>query len=292
MDARHVCIILTDMKFTFFKQLLAAGIVLIAAQYKSYAGGFPVRPGSVLISPSINYFFSNRSWDENKVNKPFANDGQFTSLSYSLYSEYGISKRFAISAVLPYAMNHYKDATGYNQTTSGFTDLEVGLKYYLANIDYIYYFSVQGTFIQPLYSNVGLGYKENGAEVKLMFAGSGHFLGKNYYFTAENGVRQYFGGQGPIQDRYNGTVGLTLDRRFKHQASISLSGFYSASDLNSAFNAIQIGNNRNFSFTQASLSYGYSFTKKFSIFLSAGKFIVGQNTGQGSSGSASLILRP
>ncbi|MFD0751969.1 hypothetical protein ACFQZS_17580 [Mucilaginibacter calamicampi] len=280
------------LTYTLFKYLLATGIVLIVLQHKTYAGGFPVRPGSILISPSVNYFFANRSWDEYKVNKPFANGGKFTSLSYSLYTEYGISKRFAVSAVLPYAMNHYRDATGYDQATSGFTDLEVGVKYYLANIDYIYYFSVQGTFIQPLYNNINLGYKENGAEVKLMFAGSGHFLGKNYYFTAENGIRQYFGGQGPIQDRYNGTIGMTLDRRFKHQTSISLSGFYSTSSLSTAFNAVQVGNNRNFAFTQASLSYGYSFTKKFSIFLNAGKFIMGRNTGQGTSASASLILRP
>jgi hypothetical protein len=280
------------LTLTKLKYLLATAILFIALQHKSYAGGFPVRPGSFLISPSVSYFFANKGWDTLGVSKPFANKGQFTSLSYSLYSEYGISKRFAVVAVLPYATNNYRDSTGYNKSNSGLTDLEVGVKYYLANINYIYYFSIQGTFITPLYNNINLGYKETGAELKLSFAGSGHLWGKNYYFTVENGVRQYFGGSGPIQDRYNGSFGLTLDRRFKHQLSIAASGFYSTSSINNAFNAKEIGGNKNFSFTQASLSYGYSFSKKISLFLNGGAFIVGRNTGQGTSGSASLIIRP
>lgn len=256
------------------------------------AGGFPVRPKSLLISPSVNYFFANKGWDTLRNAKPFANGGQFNSITYSIYSEYGISRRFTLVALLPYAMNTYKDNTGYNQQNQGLTDLEVGLRYYAANINYIYYFSIQGTFITPLYNNLNLGYKSQGAELKLTFAGSGRMLGKNYYFTVENAVRQYFGGAGPIQDRYSGTFGLTLDRRFKHQVSASIGGFYSTSSLGTAFNAKQIGSNKNFDFNQASLSYGYSFTKRFSIFLSAGTFIAGRNTGNGSSASVALIVRP
>lgn len=282
------------MKITLtkLKYLLATAVLFIAVQPKSYAGGFPVRPGSFLISPSVSFFYANKGWDTLGKSNPFANGGKFTSVSYSLYSEYGISKKFAVVAVLPYSTNTYRDATGYNQSNAGFTDLEVGVKYYLANINYIYYFSLQGTVITPLYNNLNLGYKEPGAEIKLSFAGSGHLWSKNYYFTVENGIRQYFGGKGPIQDRYNGSFGLTLDRRFKHQLSLAVSGFYSTSNLSNAFNAKEIGGNRNFSFTQASLSYGYSFTKKFSVFLNGGAFILGRNTGQGTSGSVSLIIRP
>lgn len=274
-----------------FFNCLIAGLLLLSS-FAAFAGGFPVRPKSLLVSPSVSYFFSNKGWDVNGIEKPFENEGKFQSVTFSLYSEYGLTRRFTLVAILPYANNIYKDNTGYSQISRGFADLEVGVRWYVANINYQYYFSVQGTFIQPLYNNYNLGFKAQGGELKLTFAGSGRMLGKNYYFTVENGVRQYFGGSGPIQDRYSATFGLTLDRRFKHQISASAGGFYSVSSLNAAFDPTIIGTNKDFSFGQASLSYGYSFSKRFSMFLSAGTFINGYNTGNGSSGSATLIIRP
>ncbi|PJJ83407.1 hypothetical protein [Mucilaginibacter auburnensis] len=270
---------------------LLSGLLLISS-ISAFAGGFPVRPKSLLLSPSVSYFFSTGGWDGNSALKPFENNGKFQATTFSLYSEYGLTRRFTLVAVLPYANNSYKDNAGNNSTASGLADLEVGVRYYLANIAYKYYFSLQGTFIQPLYKNLNLGFQAQGAELKVSFAGSGKFLGKNSYFTLENGVRQYFGGAGPIQDRYSGTFGVTLDRRFKHQVSASIGGFYSASSINSAFNPQIIGTNKDFAFNQASLSYGYSVTKKFSFFLSAGQFIAGRNTGKGSSGSVAFIIRP
>ncbi|GAA4099647.1 hypothetical protein GCM10022392_25010 [Mucilaginibacter panaciglaebae] len=260
---------------------------------KSYGGAFPVRPGSWLLSPSINYFFANKGWDSLRRLSSFANRGEFRSISYSLYTEYGLSRRFTVIGQLPFVNNNYHDTTGYNSQNNGFTDMEVGVRYYAFNINYIYYFSVQGTFIQPLYTNnVNLGYGEQGAEIKASFGGSGHLFSKNYYFTLENGVRQYFGSAGPLQDRYTGTFGLTLDKRFKQQISATIGGFYSTSSLSAGYDPTHIAGNKNFVFNQASLSYGYSISQKISVFVSASTFISGRNTGDGSSVSASLILRP
>lgn len=275
------------------KYLFITAVIMASLQGKSYAGGFPVRPHSLLLSPSVNYFFANKGWDSLRRLSPFASGGQFKSVSYSLYAEYGISKRFTAVASLPYVMNVYKDSTGYNSQTNGFTDLELGIRYYLFNIDYIYYLTVQGTFIQPMYTNnINLGYGQQGAEVKFSFAGSGKIWSKNYYFTIENGFRQYFGSTGPFQDRYTVTAGLTLDKHFKHQLSASLGGFYSTSSFSAGYDPNHAAANKNFAFNQVSLSYGYSFTKRVAMFLSAGTFINGRNTGKGSSGSASVIIRP
>jgi hypothetical protein len=268
--------------------LLAIGLILIV-QNDSYAGGFPIRPKKLLLSPSISYFYANKGWDSLRRNMPFDKNGHFRSISYSLYAEYGISRRFAFVALLPYVNNTFEQ-DDYKKTSTGLTDLETGIRYYLANINYIYYFTVQGTFITPLYKNPDLGYMESGAEIKLSFAGSGHVFGKNYYFTVENGVRRYFGNEGPIQDRYNGSFGLTLDKKFRHQVSIALGGFYSASSF-TKFSPNQ-ATNKNFAFNQASLSYGYTFTKRFSMFVTAGTFLNGRNTGDGRSASASFILKP
>jgi hypothetical protein len=283
------------MKFTTIrlKYIFITAVIIATLQGKSYAGGFPVRPRSLLLSTSVNYFFANKGWDSLRRFSPFASGGQFKSVSYSLYAEYGISKRFTAVASLPYVTNVYQDSTGYNSKTNGFTDLELGIRYYLFNIDYIYYLTIQGTFITPMYkNNINLGYGQQGAELKASFAGSGKVWGKNYYFNVENAVRQYFGSSGPLQDRYTVTAGLTLDKRFKHQLSVSLGGFYSTSSLSAGYDPNHAAANKNFAFNQVSLSYGYSFNRRVAMFLSAGTFINGRNTGKGSSGSASIIVRP
>ncbi|MBB5396555.1 hypothetical protein [Mucilaginibacter sp. AK015] len=274
---------------THLKYLLIAIGIMMLAPNTSHAGGFPVRPKRLLLSPSFSYFYADRGWDSLRRKTLFPEGGQFESLGFSLYAEYGLSRRFTLVALLPYVKNTYEDNTA-KTVTMGFTDLEVGLRYYLANINYIYYFTIQGTFVQPLYTDPGLGYNQQGAEIKLAFAGSGKVLGKNYYFTLENGVRQYFGPEGPIQDRYTGSFGLTLDRRFRHQVSVSLGGFYSASSF-TRFSPIQ-STNKNFAFNQASFTYGYTFSRRFSIFLSAGHFINGRNTGDGTTASASFLFKP
>ena len=124
----------------------------------------------------------------------------------------------------------------------------------------------------------------------MSFAGGGHLFGNNCYYVLEDGVRQYFGSAGPLQDRYNGTFGLTLDKEFENQISVAVSGFYSTSN-NKEFNLLNPINNKDFAFNQASLSYGHSFDKHFSIFLTGGHFITGRNTGDGLTASGSIIYR-
>ncbi len=279
------------MKFTkiHLRSLLVAITFFIASHNSSYAGGFPVRPHSLLLSPSVTYFYANKGWDSLRHLKPFPNNGQFSSVNFQLYGEYGLSRRFTLVAMLPYVSNTYQE-TNYKSTATGLTDLEAGIRYYIANINYIYYFMVQGTVITPLYNNPALGYGQSGAELKFSFAGSGHLFGNNCYFTLENGFRQYFGSTGPFQDRYNGTFGVTLDKRFKNQLSVSLGGFYSKSDLTS-FNP-NPAIDKNFAFNQVSLSYGHSFSREFSVFLTGGKFINGRNTGDGTSASIALVIKP
>ncbi|MFD0793222.1 hypothetical protein ACFQZX_06305 [Mucilaginibacter litoreus] len=274
---------------TYLKFLLLSLGISAMAYGHSYAGGFPVRPKRLLLSPSFSYFSANKGWDSLRRKNPFPENGKFTSLGFSLYAEYGLSRRWTLAVLLPYVQNTYEDNKA-KTISSGLTDLEIGLRYYLANINYIYYFTVQGTYITPLYKDLSLGYREQGAEIKFAFAGSGKVLGKNYYFTLENGVRQYFGPDGPTQDRYTGTFGLTLDRKFRHQVSVSLGGFYSSSTF-TKFSPIQ-ATNKNFAFNQASITYGLTMSRRFSLFLTGGHFINGRNTGDGTTASASILIKP
>ncbi len=272
---------------------LLISLLIIVLNNTTYAGGFPLRPGRLLLSPSVSYFFANSRWDGNGALGPFPKNGKFSSITSSLYMEYGISRRFAFVGSLPYAINDYRQDDYHPGKIAGLTDLETGIKYYLANINYQYYFSIQGTVITPLYKNTQLGYAQTGGEFKVSFAGSGMLFGKSYYFNIENGIRQYLGSIGPTQDRYSAVFGITLDKQLKEQVSISAGGFYTTSKFNS-LTPTQIANfytSTNFSFKQVSLSYGHSFSRQLTMLVSAGKFIAGRNTGDGTSGSLSLIYR-
>ena len=274
---------------TQLKYLLTVAGLFMALQQKAFADGFPLRPKTLLLSPSVSYFFANKEWDSLRVKKPFPNNGQFSSVTYSLFAEYGISRRWTLVALLPYTMNTFQQ-TGYKNSSNGLTDLETGLRYYLANIDYRFFFMLQGTVITPLYTNPGLGYGLTGSELKLTFAGSGHLFGTSYFFSVENGVRRYFGSTGPDQDRYSGTFGLTLDKKFENQVSVALGGFYSTSSFTNFIQANPTVN-KDFAFNQVSLSYGHSFSRSFSVFVNGGTFVNGRNTGDGSSVSLSLIIK-
>lgn len=271
------------------KFVIAVVIITAFAQNKSYAGGLPIRPGRLILSPAITYFFANKEWDSTGVRKSFPNNGKFNSVTYSLYAEYGISRRFSVVGYIPYIMNSYK-AGNQSFPSSGLTDGEVGLKYYLANINYIYYFALQGSAITPMYNGTKLGYHEEGAELKLSFAGSGTLFNRNYYFNIDNAARQYFGNEGPIQYRYNGTFGLALDQKFENQLSVAVGGFYSVSD-NKQFVVINPSIARDFSFTQVSLTYGHAFSKEVTMLLTGGQFLVGRNTGDGTSVTLSFAFR-
>src|ERR1700712_1368605 len=286
---------MASMTFTKYssRYLLALLLFVAAVQNRAYAGGFPLRPGRFLLSPSISYFTATKQWDGNGVLSPFPNNGKFNSITTSLYAEYGLTRRFSIVASLPFAINNYSQDNYHPGTISGFTDLETGIKYYLANINYQYFFSVQGTAITPLYKKPNLGYGLSGAEFKVAFAGSGQMFGKYYYFNVENGIRQYFGTIGPLQDRYTATFGLTLDNKQENQLAVSFGGFYTTSKYKT-LTPYQIANfytSTNFSFQQVSLSYGHTFSPQLSVFIAAGQFIAGRNTGEGSSASLSFIYR-
>ena len=272
--------------------LFLTSILFITSLSVTYAdGGFPVRPGRLLIAPSASYFFANSQWDANGTKQSFENNGKFSSVGVTLYAEYGISRKFAAVASLPFVYNMYTQNTAPTSTnSSGLADLETGLRYYLANIDFIYYFSVQATAITPMYSNnASLGYGEEGGELKVAFSGTGHLGSLTTYFNAADGIRQYFGTNGPIQNRYNGTFGITLDRDYENQVSATVSGIYSQSD-DKSFSVIP-ETNKDFSFLQASIGFGHSFTRETSLFLSGGRFLTGRNTGIGTSVSLAFIYR-
>lgn len=267
------------------KILSVTALLCLLVAFKAYCG-WPTRPGRLIFSPSFSYFTSNQDWDSVGHVSAKANNGQFTSSSVNLFAEYGISRRIAFNITVPYIS--YKlsnDAAKYSK--AGFGDAEASLKFYVANIGYRYYFTVQTTGIIPLYSTADLGYGQPGTELRLGLSGAGKIGSKFYSLSFENGVRQYYGNDAPSQDRYNASFGLTLDKKFHDQLTLGVSGIYSKSSLKAFTSNIYTA--RDYSFTQVSLSYGHTFNSHISLFFTASRFVVGRNTSVGNNGSVAVI---
>ncbi len=270
------------------KKILSATAFCLFICLKAYCG-WPTRPGRFVVSPSFSYYTSHQYWDSTgrRVNR--ANNGSFTTSSFSVSAEYGIVRKLAAFASVPYLSYRLTDSVSAPFSRSGFGDAEFGLRYYLANISYKYYFTLQGTAIVPLYTTQGLGYAQPGGELRLGFSGAGK-LGKSFYsLSIENGVRKYFGNDGPIQDRYSASFGITLDKRFRDQLSLGVSGIISKSVLTAFTRNIYTA--RDYTFTQVSLSYGHTFNSSISLFLTASQFVIGRNTGIASNGSLAFIYK-
>jgi hypothetical protein len=267
--------------------LLVALTTLSGFNQNVYADGFPIRPGRLLVSASYNYFYADQLWDQSGNKGSFPYGGSFTAQSINLYGEFGLSRKFTIVTSIPYVFLQSKNSLATN-STNGFGDAETGLRYYLFNIGYRYYFSLQAGVTTPLYSNTVLGYNQLGGELKLAVAGTGKLFGNYYYFNLENGVRQFFDSNGPIQDRYTGVFGLGLDKHGVNQLTFGVSGIYSASNFKGFSQNLFI--NRDYRFTQASIGYGHTFNK-ITLMLNGNKFITGRNTGDGYGGGLSLIYK-
>lgn len=251
--------------------------------------GWPTRPGRLIFSPSVSYFTSSKDWDSVSRRRVKPNNGKFTSTIVNLYAEYGIVRKLTAVASLPYVSYKLSDSVNAPISKSGLGDAELGLRYYLANINYKYYFTLQGTAVIPLYKTLGLGYAQPGGELRLGFSGAGKIGDKFFSLSLENGVRKYFGTDGPLQDRYSASFGITLDKKFHDQLTAGVSGIVSTSSF-TAFTR-NIFTARDYEFTQVSLSYGHTFNSSFSMFLTASQFVAGRNTGIGTNGALALIYK-
>ncbi|WDF56352.1 hypothetical protein [Mucilaginibacter sp. KACC 22063] len=272
----------------YCKFLIITLIVVSCGISNANAGAWPVRPGKVLLSLTGTYFNADQKWDENGRKQQYDDNGYFRSLSMYLYGEFGASRVVTIVTSIPYVSNTFTNS-GLKSTVSGLGDAEIGGRIYITNIKFKFYLAVQGTIVVPLYTNTAdknLGYQAFGTDVKIIGSGSGKLsASKSFYYTVELGGRQYSSSTGPQQLRGTASFGINLDP--KNQLAFSGNGVYSHSDYKQFDN--NLAANKDFSYVQASISAGHTFTKDFSVFVGYNQFVAGRNTGIGSNFSLSFI---
>jgi len=269
--------------------------LLFAVWANQAMAGWPIGKYRNVVIPSFNFYSSHDTWTSGGQlvkGKPGAG---FTSYSAGLYVGYGISRRtdLIVNVIAPSQHSAYVDGSGnlVKQTSSGVGDMQAGLSYNLFNFGYKSFLSVMGSAIIPLYDTtktVALGYAAYGAELKLMYSGGidNGFL-KHTYYNMEVGYRRYFDTQGPNVLIYTAMLGLPLGKR--NQIGLEIGGQYSTS-TNKSFNP-NLALNRDFAFTKASLDYGHTFTRRFSVFLVGFYTLTGRNTGLGYGGSVQTIFK-
>lgn len=266
--------------------VITAYFVVLLFNNPAFAGALPVRKGKLRLSVSTGYFIAFSYWDKNRHLISFPSNGHFSALGVSALAEYGLTKRWTAVALLPYSFIS-NNQQSYKFSANGFGDAEAGLRYYLANINFKYYFAVQGSVILPLYNNPALGYRSLGDDFKLSGFESGKIGSHSYYTAAEVGVSQYFDHTGPLQYKYAGSIGYVLDKH--DQVSLGLSGTISNS-INKTFSA-DIVQNRDFYYHLVSFNYGYTVNRNLSLFAGVSQFYAGENTGKGSDISLSANIK-
>lgn len=279
------------MKKTYLFIIL---LVLTGTINQAFAG-WPIGKYRKVVIPSFNYYSSQDTWTSTGQKVKGAPGAGFTSYSVGLYVGYGITRRLdaIVNVVAPQQHSAYRNSAGQlvQSTSQGVGDIQAGLSYNLVNFGYKSFLSVMGSAIIPTYDTtytVALGYATYGAELKLMYSGGidNGFL-KHTYYNFEAGYRRYFDTQGPNVLIYTAMLGVPLGKR--NQMGIEVGGQYSTSS-NKSFNP-NLALNRDFAFTKASLDYGHTFTRRFSVFVTGFYTFIGRNTGQGYGGSVQTIFK-
>lgn len=285
--SKHICTVIKAIVLPVFF------VIAVLTHTAVYAGGKPVGKKRLFLIPAAAYFFNNTFWDKNGKSSSYDNAGSFGSTILSINSEYGFSRRVSLVGSIPFVINHFSQA-GFSNSISGLGDAELGVRYYVANINYNVYFSVQGNLVLPLYKNTperSLGYEKLGSEIRLISAGDFKLFSQKLYFEVNAGTKQFLGDSGPLQLKYLGSLSYSIDR--KNQVSLAetlLYSFSSVKTFNSA-NPIDVVENKDFSFNQLTASYSYSIERNKSVFFSLSKFISGRNTGAGTTISVGYVYK-
>ncbi|MBW4890884.1 hypothetical protein KXQ82_14245 [Mucilaginibacter sp. HMF5004] len=257
-------------------------LLFVLSSMVTYAGGRPVGKRRLFISLGTSYFFNDKYSDQNKEVQKYLNNGRNQSLSASLSAEYGFSRRVSLIASVPFVSNTVKSDISSN-TINTLGDGQIGMRYYIANISYRTYFSIQTNLIFPLYVNtdaVNRGYGKLGSSITL--AGSGDFklFDKGFFFETDLSTSKYFGGDAPFQATLTSSIGFSISKYY--QLSLSESSAISYS-ITKDLNPLSPSPAKDFSSNQVTAGLSRGLGKSRSLSLSYTTFISGRNTAIGQS---------
>lgn len=246
--------------------------------------------GQILLSPYLSHYKADEYRSRNGEKLPFDNDGKFQNYNPRLYFSLPLNGyKLNLFGSLPLFANKFEDNQETQQNTD-FGDLELGLRFHLAQMEQHYLMGSVTAFI-PLYSNNQLpyaGYDQFGMEARLILAGNASWIGEyNNFHRMELGFRYFFPND-PAQIRLYSSQGIRLGKGFV--ALGELDGIFSFSDNSEFFeNNLQLV--ADFTMLKAALNLGYEFTPKFSLYGGVFHDILNRNSGIGRGFQVFSVIR-
>jgi hypothetical protein len=271
------------MKQTFRAPVLILAFLfttLLSSSQQAYAGGRPVGKKRLFIIANASYFFNDKFWDQNGDVQPYADNGKYSTFSLSVSAEYGFSRRVSLLATLPYSDSFFNNSlSSFNSNSLG--DASVGVSYYIANIAYRTYFSVQANLLFPVYRNTASqnhGYGYVGANTQFIASGDFKAFEKPFAFSLVLGASQYYGDLAPLQLNFAGTLGFSISKNNQ----LSITGTQASSfSPSKAFDPTSPVPAKDFTYTEVTATLSHNISRNKSIFFSGTRFLIGKNTGIG-----------
>ncbi len=263
-------------------------VIIIAILYSAnlYAG-FPVGKGRTVFSLAYSYFYSDHFFDNSGSFQK--SESIFSSHYASVFVAHGLSRRFDVSATLPYI---YESSYNSKQTISrhGFSDAQLALSYTIPNKLYNEFTSFKVAEIIPLSHGIApmpISYDAYGMEFSINYAKGRKSLRHRGFFSVEWAYRHYFSLDGPDQYLFN-IQRFTSISRYAY-ISYGLNSTYSTStnSLNqSSYNA-----SKDFYNVQLKLSLCRRIRRNMTVYLEGFVTPLGRNTGAGIGASAFTVMR-
>lgn len=244
-----------------------------------------------MVGTSFYTYFSKDYWDRNG-NFHKNNTSKFSSYSAGVYLDYGISRKLDLIANLPVSYQVIKQSSTSTINNVGASDLQLGLNYALWNHQLKNYITAYAGAIAPLYAQRAyqtLGYAFYGSEFRLSNTGNINLGSHAGYYNVDADFRRYFSNVGPTQFNYMGTFGYFLNKY--NQVLVDVAGTMSFSSNKSQSVANYSGSTYDYRNVRVQLDYGYSVSRRVSIYASGFYTISGFNIGQAYGTSLQLLFR-
>lgn len=251
----------------------------------SVAGAWPQLPGKSYAAFYYYMYSVSKGTKSDGSVVPFQNNGHFLSHGVGLYYEYGVSKKWTAVAIIPYGVNWWTD--DFNKSFNhGFTDLEAGARYLIAESPVAFSVQILAGFPQ-LYSinkDPVLGYGQQNFHLSTLVGLGYDMLGIRSWLDMEGGYKVFLGSVSN-QLRYKIVNGMHLSHLWI--AILQLEGTETFSE-----GSFRIGTNPNlfsgYDVLKGSLSAVYAFTYTTRLQVGYFKEILGKNSGYGDGIMASI----
>ncbi|NJB83018.1 hypothetical protein [Wenyingzhuangia aestuarii] len=222
--------------------------------------------GEVLLSPSVTHYYTDTKRDQNGTKSDFSNNGFYENYVYKLYfSAPLISNKLSLIGNIPYVRSTYADDSTFDENNE-LGDVELGVKMHLKKTGEFHYLMASLMTTIPLYNNdVGpfVGFDRFGTELKINISGNSKWMGVNDNFhQLEFGVKAFYPG-GPYQFKLYGSQGYRITNKVIVLGDVDV--FLSrGDDFTVSQQNIQI--TPDFDIVKTTLSLGYEFSPKFSLY--------------------------